>query len=101
VLEWFDYGGEPNHFRVDIVNNSLPWAELSKYMETSFYFRRLSQMLDGLRTILSGSSAMLYTGVATIERHFETVQLAEKATIYAGAVSIERHCDRTFLRMEN
>lgn len=99
VLQWFEYGGEHNHFRVDIVNNSLPWAELSKYMEISFYFRRLSQMLDGLRTILQGSSVTLYMGAATIERHFETVALAEKATVYAGAVTIERHCDQTYLEV--
>jgi len=99
VLQWHEYGGEHDHFRVDIVNNSLPWAQLRKFMETSFYFRRLSQMLDGLRTILSGQAAPIFMGVAAIERHFETVALAEKATIYAGAVSIERHCDRTYLEV--
>ena len=99
VREWFDYNGDPDHFRVDVINFSLPWSELRKFIEKSFYFRRLSQQLDEIRTILRAQAAPVHIGAAAIERHWERTRYIEKSRVYTGVCCVERHWERTILQI--
>ncbi|GHV18206.1 hypothetical protein FACS18949_13500 [Clostridia bacterium] len=47
IEEWFDYGGQPGHFRVTLdVTNALVTASYSRIIRTVAYFKRLTAHLD-------------------------------------------------------
>ena len=50
VLEWFEYGGEPYHFRLDIniTNDSIDSVKQRRVLELLNYYKSLSSQNDGV-----------------------------------------------------
>ncbi|GHV18385.1 hypothetical protein FACS18949_06550 [Clostridia bacterium] len=58
IEEWFDYGGQPGHFRVTLdVTNALVTASYSQIIRTVAYFKRLLSRLGGNSAWKSGAGA--------------------------------------------
>ena len=49
VVEWFDYGGEPGHFMIDLGGYRITQADVDKFIKDLDTFKRLSAHLDMLR----------------------------------------------------
>lgn len=49
VIEWFDYGGEPGHFMIDLGGYRITQADVDKFVKDLDTFKRLSAHLDMLR----------------------------------------------------
>ena len=54
VLEWFEYGGEPYHFRLDIniTNDSIDSAKQRRVLERLNFYKSLRSHNDGVRYFL-------------------------------------------------
>lgn len=67
VIEWFDYGGAPYHFRVDVLCRDVGATEVEqnravRLIETG---KKLSSVLDGIRLILySGANVTIGTAAS-------------------------------------
>lgn len=46
IVEWFDYGGDPSHFRIHTTNPNVADAELNRLREVVRDYKRLSSTLD-------------------------------------------------------
>lgn len=72
VSEWFEYEGDPGHFRVYSTNPSLNNERLSEFLNLLDKVKRASAKLDGIFITLTGQMP-LAAGVAfhdtTIERY--------------------------------
>lgn len=66
IAEWFDYDGEPGHFRVYSTNPSLTNEKLLEFLNLLEKVKRASSILDGVFISLTGQMN-LYTGVAIHE----------------------------------
>jgi len=74
VTEWFDYGGEPGHFRVrvDVTEEGVPqeihkWEEINRMLMPA---KRYSAHLDDVEFFVRPSGkAKLHTGVAHCESY--------------------------------
>lgn len=68
VQEWFDYGGEPYHFRLRI-NSTFEDVETDKYqqvLERVAYYKNLRSVLDEVEYYDSGGSATMYVGAVAV-----------------------------------
>lgn len=66
IEEWFEYDGEPGHFRVYSANPSLSAERLNEFVALLDKVKRASSVLDGVFITLSGQS-ILYAGTALHE----------------------------------
>lgn len=66
VTEWFEYEGQPGHFRVYSTNPSLNNEKLTEFMNLLNKVKRASAKLDGIFITLTGQMP-LYAGVAIRE----------------------------------
>ena len=66
IEEWFEYDGEPGHFRVYSSNPSLNAERLNEFIALLNKVKRASSVLDGVFINLSGQS-ILYAGTALHE----------------------------------
>lgn len=66
IAEWFEYDGEPGHFRVYSTNPSLTNEKLLEFLNLLEKVKRASSILDGVFISLTGQMN-LYTGVAIHE----------------------------------
>ena len=77
VQEWFEYGGEPGHFRVLSTNPSLTQERLTEFINLLNKVKRASAKLDGI--IINLASQMpLSVGVAFHEIGHETHGIGAK-----------------------
>lgn len=79
VLEWFEYGGEPYHFRLDIniTDDYLQSARQRRVLERLNYYKNLRSHLDDLKYFMEAAAGTTYAygktvgsyaqGIATIE----------------------------------
>lgn len=63
IAEWFDYDGQPGHFRVYSTNPSLTDEKLLEFLNLLDKVKRASSILDGVFISLTGQMN-LYAGVA-------------------------------------
>lgn len=63
VREWFEYGGEPHHFKVMSSNPELVNNNLEMFLELLGTVKRRSSILDAILISLTGEMN-LYTGMA-------------------------------------
>lgn len=65
VQEWFEYGGRPHHFKVNIpvYAGSFSASVISKVTDVIEKYKRLSSRLDSI-TITGGKSNKIYYGVS-------------------------------------
>lgn len=63
IEEWFEYGGEPGHFRILSNNPSLEDEEFAEFLHILERVKRATAKLDGVIIALSGLTTMA-AGVA-------------------------------------
>lgn len=71
ITEWFEYDGDPGHFRVYSTNPSLTNEKLIEFLNLLGKVKRASAKLDGIFIILTGQMP-LYAGVGVREVSHET-----------------------------
>lgn len=71
IEEWYEYGGEPGHFRVLSSNPSLNNERLSEFLTLLNKIKRASAKLDGINITLD-AELILSAGVALHEVSHET-----------------------------
>ena len=77
--EWWEYNGEPGHFRIKTTNPTVTNENLNKCLAIVSKVKRLSAYLDGIYVELTGSCD-LFMGVAYHEVSFDTIQMGKKYT---------------------
>ncbi len=74
VQEWFDYQGEPGHFRV-VVDGQLPSAAAIRRVASAISsVKRLSAHLEALIAIKRESLNNIYLGFGVKQTKFKTIQ---------------------------
>ena len=71
VEEWFEYGGEPGHFRVMSPNPSLNAESFAAFINILHKVKRASAKLDGVYITLAGQMSMA-AGMAYHETGHDT-----------------------------
>lgn len=66
VTEWFEYGGEPYHFRISFVELRKVWDNYDGFLSMLEAVKRKSAVLDSL-TAMKTIEPKLYYGMALIE----------------------------------
>jgi phage tail P2-like protein len=93
VREWFEYGGEPGWFRleVDVRDSGLTKFQIEKIEIMVETYKRKSQHMDGL-TFSTGAACTIYIGAAcltdevlTIYPYYPTELEQAQAAIYSAA----------------
>lgn len=62
VSEWFEYGGEPHHFRINISNPNVGPNDLDEFVRQLRSVKRLSSWLDSISSKLDIESATIGVG---------------------------------------
>lgn len=79
VEEWFEYGGEPHHFRISSENNAEIVAQYDAFLAVLNVVKRCSSVLDHITASLSISQTLII-GFA--------VGVAKKGSVTSNAVDI-------------
>ena len=76
VLEWWEYGGEPYHFRLDIniTNDSIDSVKQRRVLERLEYYKSLRSHNDGVTYFVEAAPAIA-KAVATVAAMQETVHV--------------------------
>ena len=77
IMEWFEYEGEPGHFRVYSSNPSLNNERLTEFLALLNKTKRASAKLDGISISLD-AELVLSTGVAIHEVSNETYAIGAR-----------------------
>lgn len=77
IVEWFEYDGEPGHFKVFSSNPTITNENLLEFLSILDKVKRATSHLDGITISLTGQMK-LHAGVAYHETSFETVRLGRK-----------------------
>lgn len=77
IMEWFEYEGEPGHFRVYSSNPSLNNERLAEFLALLNKTKRASAKLDGISITLD-AELVLATGVAIHEVSNETYAIGAR-----------------------
>lgn len=75
VKEWWEYAGEPHHFKVYSTNPSLVNENLERFLNMLSKVKRLSSKFDGIQIGLTGEGTV-HCGIATRICDIETYCLA-------------------------
>lgn len=78
IEEWFEYGGQPGHFRVVSSNPSLNADKITEFMALLGSVKRHSSHLDSI-TINLAADIQLAAGAAIVESGTETIALGARA----------------------
>lgn len=77
IREWFEYEGEPGHFRVYSTNPTLTNERLLEFMNLLGKVKRASSILDGIFITLTGEMK-LSAGVRLHESGLDTFKIGSK-----------------------
>lgn len=68
VSEWFEYGGQPYHFRISIPvdQSSLDLSKHERIIALIDFYKNLRSVLDGIEYYGSGGAAKAYAAAACI-----------------------------------
>lgn len=77
IREWFEYEGEPGHFRVYSTNPTLTNERLLEFMNLLGKVKRASSILDGIFITLTGEMK-LSGGVQLHEYGKDTIRIGTK-----------------------
>lgn len=71
VMEWFEYGGEPYHFRLlaDTTYEHIDADKHRRVLERVAFYKNLRSVFDGIEYYASGT-ALAYAGVGFIGEEF-------------------------------
>ena len=86
VREWYQYGGQPHHFKVLSDNPSLVNSNLGLFLKLLRTVKRRSSWLDAILICLTGEM-FLYSGMA-VRDHTQEVHVmgSDEIHIYHAAV---------------
>lgn len=66
ITEWFEYGGEPYHFRVDVDANSGVNDDIYKKIDAAIKkYKNIRSVLEAIRVFLSTEGDMYFASIAT------------------------------------
>ena len=71
LREWFEYDGEPGHFRVYSTNATINNERLVEFLNLLYKVKRASSKLDGIYITLTGEMR-LSAGIAVYEHECDT-----------------------------
>ena len=71
LREWFEYDGEPGHFRVYSTNATINNERLVEFLNLLYKVKRASSTLDGIYITLTGEMR-LSAGIAVYEHERDT-----------------------------
>lgn len=77
ISEWFEYGGEPGHFRVHSMNPTLTQERFVEFLNIVNKVKRATAKLDGVIIALTGQM-VLSAGVAFYDVGVETYAIGAK-----------------------
>lgn len=80
VEEWFQYGGDPGHFRVYSANPTLNESKFAEFLSLLDKVKRATAKLDGVYITLSGQMNM-YAGAALHEIAAEQYDIGAVAPV--------------------
>jgi phage tail P2-like protein len=80
IEEWFQYDGEPGHFRVHSNNPSLNESRFAEFLNLLHKVKRASAKLDGVY-ITSSAQMNLYAGTALHEIAVERYDIGAAAPV--------------------
>lgn len=87
VREWWEYGGEPHHFKVLSTNPGLVNEHHEEFLEMLEIVKRKSAWLDAVIISLTGEMD-LFAGMATHDVTFETHTMGNLEAIAAEAAAL-------------
>ena len=77
INEWFEYGGEPGHFKVFSSNPTVTNENLQEFLLILDKVKRASSHLDGIVITLTGRM-FLHLGIGIHEASFDTYRIGSK-----------------------
>ena len=77
INEWFEYGGEPGHFKVFSSNPTVTNENLQEFLSILDKVKRASSHLDGIVITLTGRM-FLHLGIGIHEASFDTYRIGSK-----------------------
>ena len=76
IEEWYEYGGQPHHFRARTTNPSITEDDVEEFQRVLASVKRLSSWLDEIILDLSTQAAEVYVGHWIHTGDFIRLQLA-------------------------
>lgn len=58
IVDWFDYGGFPHHFKVETVNQEILKTKMDKFLKILDAVKRKSAILDSIELVCDGESSI-------------------------------------------
>lgn len=77
IMEWFEYEGEPGHFKVFSSNPTVTNENLEEFLSILEKVKRATAHLDSIVITLTGRM-FLYVGIAYHESSFDSIRLGSK-----------------------
>lgn len=71
LIEWFDYGGKPHHFKFVTNNTAILQTDIDAFLFVLEQIKRKSQWLEGIILELRAKGTM-YPGIGFIEESTDT-----------------------------
>lgn len=71
IIEWYDYGGQPGHFKIQTLNQSILNTKASKFMKVLNAVKRQSAYLDAIELVSDGECG-INIFIATVSSDKET-----------------------------
>lgn len=65
IMEWYEYGGEPGHFKIETMNQSVLSSKANAFMQILDKVKRKSAHLDTIELISDGQ-CNIYVSVASV-----------------------------------
>ena len=79
ITEWFEYEGEPGHFKVLSSNPTITNEKLNQFLNILNKVKRASAILDGIQITLTGQMN-LHMGIGYHETSFEMIRMGKRVT---------------------
>lgn len=99
VMEWFEYAGDPHHFKVYTTNPTLVNDRLKAFLAMLEKVKRKSSKLDGILIGLTGEQT-IFQGAATHTHTHEVIQMGDSTIhLHCGVSVIQR--DHVTVRITN
>lgn len=83
VKEWFDYGGDPYHFKlnINITDESVNMDKQRRVLDRLEYYKNLRSHLDSVEYFMVGKTALAYAGAVPLS-HSGQVSVGLKPDVH-------------------
>lgn len=71
IVDWYEYGGEPGHFKIQTLNQSILSSKANAFMQVLEKVKRKSAHLDAIELISDGQSD-IHVFIANVESEVVT-----------------------------